>query len=210
MSIKVAVIEDHKAFRESIVYLLKNSKGFLHNGDFERVEESFEMNQEPNVILLDIELPGISGIKGIPQLKEKYPEASIIILTVFEDNKNVFEAILNGADGYLLKKSSPDLILKAITEVTEGGAPMTPTIAKQALGLFKSHLPAKNENNTLSERESEVLNLIVQGFGNDEVAKKLFISPLTVKNHIRHIYEKLHVHSRAQVVSKAIKEGLAE
>ncbi len=87
---------------------------------------------------------------------------------------------------------------------------MTPTIAKQALGLFKSHVPTKNVNNTLSERESEVLNLIVQGFCNDEVAKKLFISPLTVKNHIRHIYEKLHVHSRAQVVSKAIKEGLAE
>lgn len=210
MAIKVAIIEDHKAFRESIVYLLKNSKGFLHSGDFERVEDALEMNDQPDVILLDIELPGINGIKGIPQLKKLYPAASIIILTVFEDNKNVFEAILTGADGYLLKKSSPDLILKAIEDVTEGGAPMTPTIAKQALGLFKSYVPAKNENSALSDREMEVLNLIVQGFGNDEVAKKLFISPLTVKNHIRHIYEKLHVHSRAQVVSKAIKEGLAE
>ena len=136
MAIKVAIIEDHKAFRESIVYLLKNSKGFLNNGDFERVEDAMDISEEPGVILLDIELPGINGIKGIPQLKKRYPNASIIILTVFEDNKNVFEAILSGADGYLLKKSSPDLILSAIKDVTEGGAPMTPTIAKQALGLI--------------------------------------------------------------------------
>src|SRR3972149_3035892 len=132
MSIKVLIIEDHKSFRESIVYLLQNSRGFECIGQFEN--------------------------------------CLIIILTVFEDNKNVFDAILAGANGYLLKKSSPERILKAIQEVLAGGAPMTPTIAKQALDLFKKLVPHKTGDNGLSQREKEVLNLLVQGFSNEEVA----------------------------------------
>ena len=208
MSIKVLIIEDHKSFRESIVYLLQNSRGFECIGQFETIEDALQSDVNPSVILLDIELPGKSGVEGIPELKKKFENCLIIILTVFEDNKNVFDAILAGANGYLLKKSSTERILKAIQEVLAGGAPMTPTIAKQALDLFKKLVPHKTGDNGLSQREKEVLNLLVQGFSNEEVSNQLFISPLTVKNHIRNIYEKLHVHSRAQVVLKAVKEGL--
>ena len=205
MPIKVAIVEDHTEYRESISFILHSTEGFSGAGKYLSVEDALSGNEIPDVILLDINLPEISGIDGIAKLKEKYPGASIIMLTVYDDDENIFNAIIAGADGYILKKTPPVRILQAIEDVAQGGAPMSPSVAKQAIGLFKTFAPSKTEENVLSGREKEILSLIVEGLSNDEISLKLFISLQTVRNHIRHIYEKLHVHSKAQAVAKAIK-----
>lgn len=208
MSIKVAIVEDHQAFRESISYILQCTEGFSCVGKYGSIEEALEEQAKADVILLDVNLPGMSGIEGIKKIKKKYPDTKIIMLTVCEDNKTVFHAILSGADGYLLKKTTPIRILQAIEDAAMGGAPMTPTTAKQTLEFFKNHFQLAKEDNGLTEREINVLSLIVDGLSNEDISAKLFISLQTVRNHIRHIYEKLHVHSKSQAVVKAIKEGI--
>ncbi len=209
MSIRVAIIEDHKAYRESISYILSSTEGFTCTGNYGSIEDGIKNIKQTDVILLDINLPEMSGIEGIKLLKNKFPDSSIIMLTVYDDDRNIFNSIMAGADGYLLKKTPPIKILQAIEDVVGGGSPMTPTIAKQALSLFKSFAPNEKKDYNLSSREFDVLNLLVSGMNNEDISNKLFISPLTVKNHIRHIYEKLQVHSRAQVVAKAIKENIS-
>lgn len=206
MSIKVTIIEDHQEFRNSIVYILKSTEGFECTGDFYSVEDALKRLKQTEVILLDIKLPGISGIEGIQKLKNMLPDVKIIMLTVFDDNNNIFEAILRGADGYLLKKTQPIRILEAIRDASEGGSPMTPYIAKKVLDLFKKRVASDAEiKSPLSEREREILSLIVIGLNNQEISERLFISIQTVRNHIRHIYEKLHVHSKTQAVIKALQ-----
>lgn len=206
MSIKVAIIEDHAEFRNSIAYILKSTEGFECTGDFYSVEAALKGLKESEVILLDIKLPGISGIEGIPKLKDIFPDVKIIMLTVFDDNNNIFEAILQGADGYLLKKTQPLRILDAIRDASEGGSPMTPYIAKKVLDFFKKKVSQDGViKSPLSEREREILALIVIGLNNQEISERLFISIQTVRNHIRHIYEKLHVHSKTQAILKAIQ-----
>lgn len=209
MSIKVAIIEDHIEFRKSIYYIMHSSEGFCCTGEYSSVEDALKELKEADVILLDINLPGMSGIEGISKLKEIIPQAKIIMLTVFEDNQNIFNAILNGADGYLLKKTAPLRILQSIQDASEGGAPMTPYIAKQVLHFFKSNMePGARNSAALSEREREILSLIVIGLDNNEISERLFISIQTVRNHIRHIYEKLHVHNKTQAVIKALRENI--
>ncbi|MDI6779006.1 MAG: response regulator transcription factor [Bacteroidota bacterium] len=208
MKIKVAVIEDHKEFRESIAMILNSVEGFKCIGKFQSVEESLANMTEPDVVLLDINLPGMSGIEGIKPIKELFPQVKIIMLTVFDDDSNVFSAISAGAEGYILKKTPPLRVLQSIEDALSDGLPMTPTIAKRIINLFKNHLPQKKNNELLTKREQEILGLIVEGFSNDKISEKLFISLQTVRNHIRHIYEKLHVHSKSHAVAKAIKEGL--
>ncbi len=208
MNINVVIIEDHKEFRESIAFILSSTEGFNCTGRYSSVEEALEKMNQADVILLDINLPGISGIEGIDKIKQNFPDVSIVILTVFEDDKNVFRSILAGADGYILKKSAPIRIIQAIEDAYEGGSPMTPTIARKAINLFKNHIPQSNGKDNLSDREREILLLIVEGLSTDEISNKLFISFQTVRNHIRHIYQKLHVHSKSQAVAKAIKEGI--
>lgn len=208
MKIRVAIIEDHLEFRESLYYILQNTEGFSCIGKFCSMEEALEDLPKADVFLLDINLPGISGIAGIGKIKEKYPATKIIMLTVSEDNKTVFDAIISGADGYLLKKSQPIRILQAIEDAALGGYPMTPATAKQTLDFFKNNFSLSKEEEKISEREKEVLSLVVDGRSNDEISEKLFISLQTVRNHIRHIYEKLHVHSKSQAVAKAIRERI--
>ncbi len=208
MNIKVSIVEDHKEFRESIAYILSSSEGFECTGKFSSVEDALINMNSSNVILLDINLPGMSGIEGVSHLKQKFPEAYIIMLTVFEDNDHVFNAILAGADGYILKKSAPIRVLQAIEDAALGGAPMSPSIAKQTVNYFKTFIPKKDKETVLTQREKEILHLLVQGIGNDEISQKLFISIQTVRNHVRHIYGKLHVHSKAQAIVKAIKENI--
>ncbi|MHB1688191.1 MAG: response regulator [Ignavibacteriaceae bacterium] len=208
MEIKVAIIEDHKEFRESIYYILQSTEGFRCVGKYNSVEEALPSMPKPDVVLLDINLPGMSGIEGIEKIKKIYPDTKVVMLTVFDDNRNIFHAILSGADGYILKKTPPLRLIQAVEDAAAGGSPMTPTIAKQALELFKNYVPHKSEDDLLTNREHEILSLIVDGLENDEISTKLFISLQTVRNHIRHIYEKLHVHSKSQAVVKAIKEGI--
>lgn len=208
MKIPVGIIEDHKDFRQSLSFLLASSGEFEVSWAFESVESALKRSTHTAVILLDINLPGISGIDAIIPLKKKHPSTLVIMLTILEDDSNVVKAIQNGADGYVLKKTSPPKIMEAIKQVYEGGSPLTPSVAKQLLGIFKSIVPPPGANYNLTSREKEILNLLVSGFSTGLISGTLFISEETVRNHFRHIYEKLQVHTKSQAVAKAIKERL--
>jgi len=207
--IKVSIIEDHADFRNSLADLLIAADGFEFVDSFVSAEDGIEnLSGKEEVLLLDINLPKLTGIEAIPIIKNKFPQLKIIMLTIFDDDNNIMEAILTGADGYLLKNTSPSKILTALEECMNGGSPMTASIAKKVLTLFKNYIPVKNKNISLTKRETEVLNLLVDGLDNSIIAEKLFISIQTVRNHIRNIYEKLHVHSKSQAVVKAIRERI--
>lgn len=207
MTIHVAIIEDHDDYREGLFHLIGHTEGFHCVGHYVSVEEAVQKMPEADVVLLDIGLPGKSGIEGIGEIKRRFPDAQVIMLTVFEDDKNIFEAIRAGANGYLLKKTPPAKLLLAIEDAASGGMPMTPFVARQVVDMFKRYIPPEKENLSLTARESEVLALLVDGLNYAMIAEKLFISLDTVRNHIRHIYEKLHVHSKAEAVAKAMKSG---
>ena len=207
--IKASIIEDHHDFRQGLSYLINASEGFECIDTFVSAEDGIEgLSGIEDVLLLDINLPNLSGIEAIPLIKARFPEVKIIMLTIFDDDDNVMKAILAGADGYLLKKTAPPQILSSLKACMEGGSPMTPSIAKKVLSMFKKHIPLKNDNFSLTEREMEILHLLVNGLDNQTIADKLFISIQTVRNHIRHIYEKLQVHTKSQAVVKAIRQGL--
>jgi len=208
--VNVAIIEDHSEFRIGLSHLIRIAEDFSCVGSYESVELGIELIADNvDILLLDINLPGMSGVEALPILKAKHPNLKILMLTVFDDDETIMEAILAGADGYLLKKSSPSKILSALKESMTGGSPMTPHIAKRVLTIFKKYVPSQKEDFMLTKRETEILQLMVKGLNNKHIAEKLFISIQTVRNHIRHIYEKLHVHSKSQAVVKAIREGLA-
>lgn len=204
--IKIAIIEDHKDFRESLSFFI-NSSGYECIGKYKSVEEAINKSLECDVILLDINLPGKSGIEAIPFFKEKYSNVKIIMITGLEDDENIFKSILSGADGYLLKKSSPLKVLTAIDEVLEGGAPMSPYVARKVIEYFKDKDEIKNDYQ-LTKREKEILAFLVDGTDSRQIAEKLFISYETVRNHLKSIYQKLQVTSKIQAISKAIKENL--
>ncbi len=207
--INVTIIEDHIEFREGLAYLLNATEGFDCLDVFGSAEEGIEgLSEKTDVILLDIGLPGITGIEAVKLIKKDLPNVKIIMLTVFDDDDNILKAIMAGADGYLLKKTAPVNILSALKESLTNGSPITASIAKKVMELFRSYAPNKTEEFSLSDRELEVLELIVNGSNNQEIADKIFISINTVKNHIRNIYEKLHVHSKSEAVVKAIRQGI--
>lgn len=208
MKISVGIIEDHKDFRQSLSFLLSSTGEFDVEWAFESAESALKRSTEVSVILLDINLAQMSGIDAIMPLKKKHPSAHIIMLTILEDDTNVVRAIQNGADGYVLKKTTPPKIMEAIRQVYEGGSPLTPSVAKQLLVMFKSVAPPSGSDYYLTAREKEILNLLVGGYSTTLIAGTLYISEDTVRNHIRHIYEKLQVHTKSQAVAKAIKEHL--
>lgn len=208
MSISIGIVEDHTEFRQSLMYVISSFSDYNVEWAHPSVEDALENYIEADVILLDINLPGISGLEAILLFKEKNPAAKIIMLTILEDDYHIIEAIKKGADGYILKKSNPHKILDAIQQVYDGGAALTPMVAKQVMAFFKPPVAKTETTSLLTLREREILVLITQGMTNDAMAIKLFISPQTVRNHIKNIYEKLQVHSRAQVVVKAYKEKL--
>jgi len=208
MSIAIGIVEDHTEFRQSLVFLLSSLSDYKVTWAYSSVEDTLENDIETDVILLDINLPGLTGIEAIPLFKQKYPDQKIIMLTILEDDFHILEAIKNGADGYILKKSSPNKILDAIHQVYEGGAALTPMIAKQVMAFLKPEAAKPGSSSNLTPREKEILLLITQAMTNELIADKLFISVQTVRNHIKNIYDKLQVHSRAQVVVKAYKDKL--
>lgn len=208
MAISVGIVEDHSEFRQSLVFLISSFTEYSVEWSYSSVEEALENYTETDVLLLDINLPGMTGIEAIPLFKQKCAEQKIIMLTILEDDFHILEAIKNGADGYILKKSSPNKILDAIHQVYEGGAALTPMVAKQVMAFLKPETVKSGSPSILTAREKEILQLITQGMTNELIAAKLFISVQTVRNHIKNIYDKLQVHSRAQVVVKAFKDKL--
>lgn len=208
MSISIGIVEDHSEFRQSLVYLISSFSDYIVAWAYPSVEETLENYIETDVILLDINLPGLTGLEAIPLFKQKYPGQKIIMLTILEDDYHILEAIKRGADGYILKKSSPTKILEAIQQVYEGEAALTPMVARQVMAFLKPQAVKPESPSQLTNREKEILVLITQGMTNEVIAIKLFISAQTVHNHIKNIYDKLQVHSRAQVVAKAFKEKL--
>jgi len=208
--ITVAIVEDHPDLRASLVLILKTTSGFQCVGDFESCEDLLEELEEivPQVILMDIGLPGMSGIEGVRRVKDILPQTHILMLTIHESDHQVFQAVCAGAGGYLLKRASPVEILQAIEQVNSGGFPMTATIAHQVLQMFRDFAPKPERCENLTQREDEVLKALVEGLDYKHIAARYFISLDTVRNHIRHIYEKLQVHSKSEAVSKALKQHL--
>jgi len=211
MEIKVAIFEDNKMLRESLQQLINNQDDMYCTGAFPDANKLIRNMQmaNPNVVMMDINMPGLSGIDAVQVIKEKFPQAQILMQTVFEENDKIFAAICAGASGYMLKKTAPQKMIEAIRETHLGGAPMTASVAVKVLQMFRSQSATeKNEYIDLSEREKEILILLVKGKSYKAVASECFISIDTVSTHVRHIYEKLHVHSKSEAVAKAINQKL--
>ncbi|TAK60990.1 MAG: response regulator transcription factor [Bacteroidetes bacterium] len=210
MPIKVALVEDNIDYRTGTSLVLRHSTQCLMVGTYEKAEDLISEFDEilPDVVLMDIGLPGMNGVEASRQLKNCYPNVQIVILSVFEDDENVFKAICAGASGYLKKPVMPERLVGAVEDAYSGGTPMSPKIARKVLDMFKSFAPTARKDYSLSEREKEVLKLLVDGDDYKIIAEKLFISVHTVRAHIRSIYDKLHVHSKSQAVSKALREQI--
>lgn len=211
MEIKVALFEDNKKLRESLVQLINSTDDMICTGAFADANRLIpNMRQaNPDVVMMDINMPGITGIEGVKIIKENFPGVHILMQTVFDDNDKIFAAICAGASGYMLKKTPPQKMIDAIRETYQGGAPMTPSVAVKVLEMFRLQTKTdKNEFIDLSEREREILGLLVKGKSYKAIASDCFISIDTVSTHVRHIYEKLHVHSKSEAVAKAIFQKL--
>ena len=204
------IIEDHAAFRRTLVRVLNAEDGLQCLRDFDSCEKALaalQRDDAPDLILLDVGLPGMSGLEGIRLIKERSPKALVVILTVFEDDDKVFSAICTGAAGYLLKTSSVTEITQAVRDALAGGSPMTSRIARRVLDMF-SKLAPKQSDYGLSDREKEILQLMTTGLIKKEIADGLSLSVHTVDTYLRRIYEKLAVNTRTGAVAKALKEGL--
>ena len=210
MTVKVGIIEDDESIRESVTSFIDTTVGFSCRDSFESVESALEKISDPppDVLLMDINLGGMSGIEGVKKFKSIYPRMNILMLTVFEENNKIFQSLCAGASGYLLKRTPPSKILEAITEVHNGGAPMTASVARKVLDLFTSVAPPALPEVHLTARETEILQHLVSGSSYKKISRDLFISFDTVNSHIKKIYEKLQVHSKTEAVTKALRHKL--
>jgi DNA-binding NarL/FixJ family response regulator len=209
-AITVWVVEDDEFFRSTIATLLEETPGFTCNGMYGTAEEAIRALQGgdvPEVVLMDIGLPGMDGIEAVKQVKAISPATDVIILTIKEGDQEVFNAICAGADGYLLKNLTPEEIIQALNEVLRGGAPMNAQIARKVLTMFTKFVTPETDYG-LSARERTILKLLTEGLTKRQIAEKLFLAPTTIETHSKNIYSKLQVHSRSEAVAKALKEKL--
>ena len=202
--VRLALVEDVAEMRESWRQLIDGLPGFRCICTCASGREALRLLpvELPDVIVMDIQMPGMSGIECTLRLKELLPKTPILILTVSADTQTVFRALEAGADGYLLKRSRPEQLQTAIQDVLDGGAPMTSEIARRVVASFRQRAAKRDETASLTPREEEVLALLSKGFANKEIADKMSVSYETVRDHLRHIYEKLHVHSRTEAVAR--------
>lgn len=211
-ALKIAFYEDNDHLRQSLSALINLTPGLELMGSYPHANDILSnlKNNLPDVILMDIDMPGISGIDATQIIFQHYHDIKILILTVFDDDDRIFRAVCAGAVGYILKKSSPSVIIDAIFEAGAGGAPITPSVAVKILKLFKISNPAipSSSDHNLSSREKEILQHLTKGLSYKMIADQCAISLDTVRYHIKNIYEKLHVHSMTEAVSKALKEKL--
>ena len=209
-SIRVAIIEDHREIREGLNELIDGAPGFHVTGVFSSMEDALAGidRQVPDIALVDIGLPGISGIEGIPLLIARHPALSAVALTVYEDDERIFQAICAGACGYLLKKIPPDRLLESIREVVNGGAVMSPEVARRVMAVFRVIRPPEHDYHQLTPHEIRLLKLLVEGHNYKTAANELRVSIHTISFHLRGIYQKLQVHSKSEAVAKALRDGI--
>src|SRR6266571_1747742 len=208
-TIRVAIIEDRREIREGLAMIINGTAGFRCAGTYRSMEDALEHigQDKPHVVLNDIGLPGMSGIEGIRILKERHPSLPILMLTVYEDDDRIFEALCAGASGYLLKKTPPARLLESLREAANGGAPMTPEVASRVVRLFRSYRPA-DRSYELTPHELRLLKLLMDGHNYKTAAAELGVTTHTISFHLQRIYEKLHVHSKTEAVAKALRNRL--
>lgn len=208
--IRVVIIEDLREVRDGLTMLINGTRGFACAGGYRTMEEALRGMQasRPDVILTDIGLPGMDGIEGTRILRERFPKIPIVALSVYDDDEKIFNAICAGASGYLLKNTPPARLLDSLTEVVNGGAPMSPDVARRVVTVFREFRPPDRASYHLTPQEYELLKLMVDGHHYKTAADALGISTNTVSFHLRNIYEKLQVHSKTEAVAKALKERL--
>jgi DNA-binding NarL/FixJ family response regulator len=209
-SIRVAIVEDDRATREGLAMLIDGTPGFHCVGSYDSAEAGLRRAQQDaaDVLLLDVHLPGMLGSEAVRLFQQKSPQTQIMMLSVYSDDDKVFESICNGACGYMLKKTPPAKLLESIREAREGGAPMSPEVARRVVAVFRRVAPPRTVDQQLTVRETEVLSLLADGYGYENAAARIGITVNTVRNYVRSIYEKLHVHSKSEAVSKALRAGL--
>ena len=209
-TIKVAIIEDRREIREGLAMLINGTEGFRCCGSYRSMEEALDNigRELPDVVLNDIGLPGMSGIEGIAILKERYPNLLLLMLTVYDDDERIFDAMCAGATGYLLKKTPPARLLESLKEAVGGGAPMSPEVARRVIALFREIRPPERADYALTPHETRLLKLFVEGHNYKTAAAELGVSVHTVSFHLRSIYEKLQVHSKSEAVAKALRNRL--
>jgi len=208
--IRVAIVEDQREVREGLALLIGRTPGYECRGTFGTFEDALLRMEEtrPEIVLVDIGLPGISGIEGIRVMKARGSQSQFLVLTVYDDDERIFAAMCAGACGYLLKKTPPDRILESVRDVREGGAPMSPEIARRVIALFREFRPPETADYRLTAQETRVLRLLGEGHHYKTAAAELGISVNTLSFHLRRIYEKLQVHSKSEAVAKALRDGI--
>ncbi|HTI38968.1 MAG TPA: response regulator transcription factor [Vicinamibacterales bacterium] len=207
---RVVIVEDQREVREGLRALIDGAPSFACAATYRTMEEAIEdLNRvHPDVVLADLNLPGMSGIEGIRILRERHPALAILALTVYDDNDRVFDALCAGASGYLLKSTPPGRLLEALGEAVGGGAPMSPEVARRVVRLFREFRPPERATYHLTKQETELLKLLVDGHHYKTAAEALDISINTVSFHLKNIYAKLQVHSKSEAVAKALRERL--
>ena len=206
-TIKVAIIEDRREIRDGLAMLINGTQGFKCTGSYRSMEDALPRigTDLPDVALCDIGLPGMSGIEGMRILKEKFPALLLLMLTIYDDDERIFDALCAGACGYLLKKTPPAKLLEGLREAVDGGSPMSPEVARRVIALFRDIRPPERADYELTPHETRLLKLLVEGHNYKTAALELNVSINTISFHMRHIYEKLQVHSKSEAVAKAIK-----
>lgn len=209
MSISLVIYEDNARLRESMELLFGDGSGFRIAGSFPNCDKVLEQMEvlQPGMVIMDIDMPGIGGIKGVQQIKNRFPEIKVIMYTVFDDDNRIFDCICSGADGYLLKNTPPAKLVLALEELVQGGVPMSPFVAQKVFQYFRKNA-ASSVGFNLSNREKEVLELLVKGNSYKMIADKCNVSVDTIKKHLQNIYHKLHVSCGTEAVAKALQHKI--
>jgi DNA-binding NarL/FixJ family response regulator len=208
--IKVAIIEDRREIRDGLGMLINGTEGFKCVGNYRSMEDALPRigSDLAHVVLCDIGLPGMSGIEGMRILKERFPDLLLLMLTIYDDDEKIFNALCAGACGYLLKKTPPAKLLEGLREAVDGGSPMSPEVARRVIALFRDIRPPERADYELTPHETRLLKLLVEGHNYKTAALELSVSINTISFHMRHIYEKLQVHSKSEAVAKALRDRL--